>query len=531
MLDFWNFGQPKPHGPDRGGHASRRITTTPGPGGWRQKCQAPARLLPVSLSPGWGFGFGKRGAYRALIPAAALLLLLGIGCATAAPPSQGESGAGQMASGSVESQPPGSSGGETNVTTGAAPVSTPATESEPAAAATAAADAGGEKAPTDATAAADTTQATDTPVAQPSPVAEITPTEAPMPQGQIAQGPLAAEVGGIANWINSEPLTVAELRGKVVLVDFWTYTCVNCIRTFPYLREWHARYADDGLVILGIHTPEFEFEKDYDNVTQATKEHSIVWPVAQDNDFVTWRNYNNRYWPAKYLIDRNGVVRYTHFGEGKYAETEEKILELLFETGADVDTQGMEFPEDQKIDSAFNRLVDDVTPELYAGYQRNYNSALYGRGAYVRQQEYFDSLDAVTNFVTSDDPDPSKIYFHGPWLIESERAKHARNTDNYEDFIDLKYSAKSVNVVLTSDSGEPYKVRLTVEGEYLTEANKGEDVIIGPDGESYILVTEPRLYALINNPSYVRRELLRMSSNSDDFGIFAFTFGVYEEGL
>ena len=113
-----------------------------------------------------------------------------------------------------------------------------------------------------------------------------------------APGPQAAEVEGIAAWINSDPLTIEELQGKVVLVDFWTYTCINCIRTFPYLKLWHSRYADDGLVILGIHTPEFEFEKDYDNVVQATRDNGIIWPVAQDNDYVTWKNYSNRYWPA-----------------------------------------------------------------------------------------------------------------------------------------------------------------------------------------------------------------------------------------
>jgi len=128
----------------------------------------------------------------------------------------------------------------------------------------------------------------------------------------------APEFKGIRVWVNSEPLTVEELRGKVVLVDFWTYTCVNCIRTFPYLREWNEKYADDGLVIVGINLPEFEFEKYYSNVVQATREHGITWPVAQDNDFKTWENYSNRFWPAKYLIDKDGVVKYTHFGEGAY---------------------------------------------------------------------------------------------------------------------------------------------------------------------------------------------------------------------
>ena len=118
----------------------------------------------------------------------------------------------------------------------------------------------------------------------------------------------APEIKGIKAWINSEPLTIEEFRGKVVLVDFWTYSCVNCIRTFPYLREWNAKYADDGLVIIGVHSPEFEFEKDYSNVLRATQDNGITWPVAQDNDFETWQNYSNRFWPAKYLIDKEGVI-------------------------------------------------------------------------------------------------------------------------------------------------------------------------------------------------------------------------------
>ena len=149
-----------------------------------------------------------------------------------------------------------------------------------------------------------------------------------------AVGDLAPEFGGIEAWINGGPLTMEELRGKVVLIDFWTYTCINCIHTFPFLKEMHAKYADDGLVIVGVHSPEFEFEKSYDNVVEATQKDALVWTMAQDNDFITWRRYNNRYWPAEYLIDKDGVVRYTHFGEGAYAETEDVIRELLAEGGA-----------------------------------------------------------------------------------------------------------------------------------------------------------------------------------------------------
>jgi len=149
-------------------------------------------------------------------------------------------------------------------------------------------------------------------------------------------GTKAAEFQGIHHWLNSPPLTLAGLRGKVVLVDFWTYTCVNCIRTFPYINDWHSRYAADGLVIVGMHSPEFEFEKITENVAASAQEAGLAHPIAQDNDFATWNAYGNRFWPAKYLIDQDGVIRYTHFGEGKYRETEEKIRELLEEAGANL---------------------------------------------------------------------------------------------------------------------------------------------------------------------------------------------------
>ncbi|MCJ7624604.1 MAG: cytochrome c biogenesis protein DipZ, partial [Anaerolineaceae bacterium] len=143
----------------------------------------------------------------------------------------------------------------------------------------------------------------------------------------------APEFTGINNWINSEPLTLAELKGKVVIVDFWTYSCINCVRTLPYITDWNIKYADDGLVIIGVHTPEFEFEKDTMNVQDAVTRFGIEYPVAQDNDFATWRAFNNRYWPAKYFIDAEGNVRYTHFGEGKYEESELVIKQLLSEIG------------------------------------------------------------------------------------------------------------------------------------------------------------------------------------------------------
>lgn len=141
----------------------------------------------------------------------------------------------------------------------------------------------------------------------------------------------APEFTGIQQWLNSEPLTMRQLRGKVVLVDFWTYTCINCIRTLPYVKSWHEKYKDQGLVVVGVHTPEYPFERSTDNVKTAIKRFDITYPVAQDNKYATWSAYNNQYWPAVYLIDKQGKVVYQHFGEGAYAATEAKIRTLLAE--------------------------------------------------------------------------------------------------------------------------------------------------------------------------------------------------------
>ena len=185
-----------------------------------------------------------------------------------------------------------------------------------------------------------------TPVAaDPAPALETleiqpTPTPVRVTENQASTLPIGGRIGNqapefqsINNWINSDPLTMQELRGRVVLIDFWTYTCINCIRTLPYVKQWYADYAGHGLVVVGVHSPEFQFEKDTDNVIEAANGFEIEYPIAQDNEFGTWHAFSNRYWPAKYLIDQHGVVRYRHFGEGAYTETEQQIRKLLEETG------------------------------------------------------------------------------------------------------------------------------------------------------------------------------------------------------
>ncbi len=155
----------------------------------------------------------------------------------------------------------------------------------------------------------------------------VKPKEKPLPK--LFQAP---EIKGLANWINSDPIkSMKQLRGKVVLIDFWTYSCINCIRTLPHVQTWHKRYSEDGLVVLGIHAPEFDFEKKFNNVKKAVEQYGLTYPIALDNGFKLWRSYRNRYWPAFYLIDKQGKVRYTHFGEGRYNETEKNIVQLLEE--------------------------------------------------------------------------------------------------------------------------------------------------------------------------------------------------------
>ena len=335
-----------------------------------------------------------------------------------------------------------------------------------------------------------------------------------------------------SGFINAEPFTLEDLDGQVILIDFWTYTCINCIRTLPYLKDWHAKYADDGLAIVGVHSPEFAFEKERANVEQAAAEFGLEYRIVQDNDFGTWRNYNNRYWPAKYLIDRDGYIRYAHFGEGAYEETELKIRELLAENGGQVSMDDSEILPTRDYEEAALRIDDpqmSVTRELYAGTERNYSALRFGgQPPYVRHEQYYARQDIALEYADPGVHENHFIYLNGLWRNGPESLTHARTTEAYEDYVAIKFYGTSANIVLgLPESGDFYEVRVTIDGEPIPADHAGEDVMWDDEGNSYLLVNEDRMYRVARTPEYGGYEL-KLASNSDHFEFFAFTFGVFK---
>ena len=330
---------------------------------------------------------------------------------------------------------------------------------------------------------------------------------------------------GLGRWFNSEPFTIGEQlsAGNVVLIDFWTYTCINCVRTLPFLRDWHGKYAEHGLVILGVHRPEFAFEHITSNVEAAIERLDVKWPVAQDNNSRTWRAFRNNYWPAKYLLDTTGNIVYTHFGEGRYIETEREIREALTRAGRDVSRVPF-----GRGDQARDPERRDQTRELYGGYGRNYGSVQY-----AAQPEYYLGGDRVVEYQDIDTSTTArqnhKWYLQGPWRNEREQIVHARQTTNLEDHFAFRFRARSVNVVLEPPGGASYDVYIKIDSRPLTESEAGADVEFDAAGKSLIRVSEPRHYAIIELSEFGQHDL-QLASNSDKFGIFALTFGSYLEG-
>lgn len=349
---------------------------------------------------------------------------------------------------------------------------------------------------------------------------------------EIAANGSVNDITGINRWLNGGETTIARelASGNVVLIDFWTYTCINCVRTLPFLREWHAKYGDRGLTIIGVHTPEFDFEKITANVVDSMEMYDIGWLVAQDNDWRTWRAFNNRYWPAKYLIGPAMDVRYQHFGEGDYLETEHEIRRALEAAGWDIS----DVPEGTvAVAPQRDPVSRGQTRELYGGTRRN-----YGSRQYAAQPEYY--LEAgvaqlYTDFQGSlisrlNAREHHKWYLQGLWRNDPEAIVHARTTENLEDYLAFKFTARTVNVVLTvAEGGEPFNVYIEMDGRWLQPNEVGADIRFDDEGRSYVRVTRNDLYRLVVLEEWSTHEL-KLRSNSDQLAIFAFTFGSYLGG-
>ena len=312
----------------------------------------------------------------------------------------------------------------------------------------------------------------------------------PMNEGSFSPAPELI-LGG--KWFNSTPLTLKALRGKVVLVDFWTYTCINCIRTLPYVKSWNDKYKDKGLVIIGVHTPEFEFEKKVINLERAIAEFKITYPVMQDNDYATWNAYSNQYWPAHYLIDKNGKIRETHFGEGAYDETEQKIQDLLKETGVCVT---------EKIKNDTYK-VETMSPETYLGYARFGNFVSPEKPIHDKTAQYSVPKNLTLN----------TFAYGGSWNIGEQTAMPFKGS-----VLTYHFQAKDVYLVLNSkNSNAQFKVML--DGKAVDTSVAGVDVKNGT-----VTVDSNRLYHLIKLQK-AEDHVLRLEFLDDNSSVFAFTFG------
>ncbi len=386
-------------------------------------------------------------------------------------------------------------------------------------------------------------EAQETQEAEPTDQAEQTeeqqpqePTEAErlqMRADEIRADATVTDLVGLNGWLNGAETSIAlEIaKGNVVLIDFWTYTCINCVRTLPFLTEWDRKYRDHGLVIIGVHTPEFEFEERIENVEVAIAEHGIEYLVAIDNDYRTWRAFENRWWPRKFLIgptdDGTAMgVRYDHIGEGHYEESEHAIRNALEAVGKDLSDIpfGVDVPAPRR-----QTGVPRQTRELYAGWSRNNGSG----GPYAGQDAYFlagTDVDTLYHDVDLQDREHHFFYLEGLWRTDRQSIIHARETDDLEDYMALLVRGRTANVVLTvAENGSPFNVYVELDGRWLFPNEAGAHVQWDDEGRSFIRVTENDLYRLLNLPDWSEHEL-KLRSNSDQFRIWAFTFGSYIGG-
>ena len=350
-----------------------------------------------------------------------------------------------------------------------------------------------------------------------NPAADASNAGAMMRASQGASGGAAAlpvegvlpTLNGAVQWLNSPPLTVQDLRGKVVLVDFWTYSCINCLRSLPYVKAWAQKYKDQGLVVIGVHAPEFAFERNVDNVKKAVHDLGVDYPVAIDNNYAIWRALNNQYWPAHYFVDGKGQIRYHHFGEGDYAESEKVIQELLTEAGhanASKVAIGITGTSAQGVQAAADS-ADMQSPETYIGYERAENFTSPGGAAEDKVHTYKAPLQPAVN----------DWGLAGAWNVGAEHATLAAASGR----IIYRFHARDLHLVLgPGKDGKPVRFRVSVDGGAPGAAH-GTDVAADGTGT----VTEQRLYQLVRQTGDVADHTFSIEFLDPGVQAFAFTFG------
>ena len=324
-------------------------------------------------------------------------------------------------------------------------------------------------------------------------------------------GPLSVEGGlpaldGAVEWLNSPPLTKQGLRGKVVLIDFWTYSCINCLRAIPYVRAWAQKYKDQGLVVIGVHTPEFAFERNVDNVKRAVRDLKIDYPVAIDSNFALWRAFDNQYWPAHYFSDAEGRIRHHHFGEGEYAESEHVIQQLLAETGKTDIAKGV-----VAVTAAGAEAAADAgnvkSPETYIGFMRAENFSSPGGTVQDVDHVYALPTDLRLNHWA----------LKGTWKIEDERAILGAAGGG----IAFRFHARDLHLVLgAGDDGKPVRFRVLLDGQ-----RPGDDHGADIDANGEGTVTGQRLYQLVRQRGPVKERTFEIQFLDPGVQAFAFTFG------
>jgi cytochrome c biogenesis protein CcdA/thiol-disulfide isomerase/thioredoxin len=336
---------------------------------------------------------------------------------------------------------------------------------------------------------------------------QVTPESVKTGRGDAAgldvEGQLPS-LSGADQWLNSKPLTAEGLKGKVVVVDFWTYSCINCLRAIPYVRAWAEKYAGQGLVVIGVHSPEFAFEKNVGNVRRAITDLQIRYPVAVDNSYAIWRAFQNQYWPAHYFIDATGRIRHHHFGEGGYGESEEVIQRLLAETGSTAVPAGLVAVRASGAEAASSE-GDDQSPETYIGYERAERLVSPGGVARDGRKTY-----------TSGAPRLNEWGLAGSWTAGPEQA----TLEQPGGSIAYRFHARDLHLVLAAPDGKPVRFRVTIDGAAPGDA-RGVDV----DANGQGVVTGQRLYQLIRQRGAIGDHTFEITFLDAGVQAYAFTFG------